>query len=445
MRVDRRSSGRNRTKSFSYVLGDLAPVHTGRCLPPTRSPMHKLLLRDLQGSLEGRRVVVRLDLNVPLKDGIVSDDTRLAAVLPTLNALHDEGARTIALSHLGRPGGVVRPTLSLDPVARRLSELLGRTVSLCPATRGEEVRSAAAAVQNGEVLLLENSRFEPGETKNDAALAGEWGALADVFVNDAFGTAHRAHASTAGIAQAVRNLGGVAAAGPLMERELHFLSKVTEEPARPFVAVIGGAKISGKIDVVEALLETVDTLIVGGAMANTFFLALGLEVGDSLVEQEKVELAREILERGGEKVILPIDARVADQISPDVEPRSVERTAVAKGDRIGDIGSRSEALFASVLEGANTIMWNGPMGVFELAPFAQGTFAIAHAMAAATNRGALTVVGGGDSAAAIEAAQLADKVSHVSTGGGASLEYLAGDALPGVEALSDREKEGSCE
>jgi 3-phosphoglycerate kinase len=404
--------------------------------------MHKLLLRDLHGSLEGRRVVLRLDLNVPLRDGVVSDDTRLDAVLPTLNALHDEGARTIVLSHLGRPGGMVSPTLSLDPVARRLSELLGRAVPLCPATRGPEVQRAAAAVQNGEVLLLENSRFEPGETKNDAALAEEWGALADVFVNDAFGTAHRAHASTEGIARVVRNRGGVAVAGPLMERELHFLSKVTKDPARPFVAVIGGAKISGKIDVVETLLETVDELIIGGAMANTFFLALGLEVGDSLVEEEKVDLAKEILDRGGEKVILPIDARVAGQISPDVEPRSTERTDVAEGERIGDIGPRSEALFTSVLERANTIMWNGPMGVFELAPFAQGTFAVAHALAAATDRGALTVVGGGDSAAAIEAVHLADKVSHVSTGGGASLEYLAGDPLPGVEALSDREKEG---
>ncbi len=404
--------------------------------------MQKLLLQDLRGSLEGRPVLVRLDLNAPLKDGAVADDTRLEAALPTLHELREQGARAVLLSHLGRPGGEPNAALSLTPVAARLSELLGQDVRLCPATRGAAVREAVDGLESGGLVLLENTRFEPGETRNDPELAREWGSLADVFVNDAFGTAHRAHASTEGVAQVIRNRGGVAVAGPLMERELHFLSKITEAPDRPFVAVLGGAKISGKIDVVEALLETVDTLVIGGAMANTFFLGLDLEVGDSLVEEDKVELARDVLARGAEKIILPIDVRVAKAISADAETRTVARTEVVPGDRIGDIGPETEALFKGVLAGARTIMWNGPMGVFELEPFAAGTFAVARLMASATDSGALTVVGGGDSAAAIEAAGLADRVSHVSTGGGASLEYLAGDPLPGVDALSERSTSG---
>jgi len=400
--------------------------------------MRKLLLEDLRGSLQGRPVLVRLDLNTPLKDGRVADDTRIQAALPTLTALSEQGARTILLSHLGRPGGTVAQEFSLAPVATRLTECLQRPVDLCPVTRGSAVTEAVAGVSDGDMVLLENTRFEPGETRNDPELAEEWGALADIYVNDAFGTAHRAHASTEGVARVIRGRGGVAVAGPLMERELHFLTRVTVDPERPFVAVLGGAKISGKIDVVEALLESVDRLIVGGAMANTFFLALGLEVGASLVEEGKVDMARDLLERGGDKIVLPIDVRVAPTISADAEVRPVDRTAVRVSDRIGDIGPQSEALFESILDGARTVMWNGPMGVFELDPFSPGTVAVAQMMAAATSAGALTVVGGGDSAAAIEAAGLADGVSHVSTGGGASLEYLAGNPLPGVEALSDR-------
>lgn len=401
-------------------------------------PMQTLLLDDLRGSLEGRTVLVRLDLNAPIADGVVSDDTRIEAVLPTLQQLHDGGARAVVLAHLGRPKGQVDPTYSLAPVARRLSERLGRSVALCDQSRGPAVREAAEALDDGEVLLVENTRFEAGETKNDPELAAEWGGLAQIYVNDAFGAAHRAHASTAGVAGAIRAAGGVAVAGPLMQRELHFLSKVTQDPERPFVAIVGGAKISGKIDVVEALLESVDRLVIGGAMANTFFMALGLEVGDSLVEAEKVDMAKDLLERGGDKIVLPVDVRVASEISASANVKDVERTAVSAGDLIGDIGPRSEQLIAEVLGSARTVMWNGPMGVFELEPFAEGTMAVARMMAEATDRGALTVIGGGDSAAAIEAAGLADRVSHVSTGGGASLEYLAGDPLPGVEALSPR-------
>lgn len=400
--------------------------------------MQTLLLDDLRGSLEGQTVLVRLDLNTPIADGVVSDDTRIEAVLPTLQQLHEGGARAVVLAHLGRPKGQVDPAFSLAPVALRLSKRLGRPVALCAESRGPVVREAANRLSDGDVVLVENTRFEAGETKNDPDLAADWGSLARIYVNDAFGTAHRAHASTEGVARVIRAAGGVAVAGPLMQRELHFLSKVTQNPERPFVAIVGGAKISGKIDVVEALLGSVDRLVIGGAMANTFFMALGLEVGDSLVEVEKVDMAKDLLERGGDKIVLPVDVRVATEISASAEVRDLERTAVSAGDRIGDIGPQSEQLISEVLGSARTVMWNGPMGVFELDPFAHGTMSVARMMAEATDRGVLTVIGGGDSAAAIEAAGLADRVSHVSTGGGASLEYLAGDPLPGVEALSPR-------
>ncbi len=402
--------------------------------------MPKKSLADVPASaLAAGLTVVRFDLNAPLEDGQVSDDTRLRAVVPTLETLRDAGARSVLLSHLGRPEGRAVAELSLRPVAERLSELTAAPVTFVPAVSGPEVERAAREVGPGEALLLENTRFLPGETANDPELAASWASLGSVYVNDAFGAAHRAHASTEGVARAVRADGGVAVAGPLMERELRFLGRVMTEPERPFVAVLGGAKISGKIDVVEALLERVDRLVIGGAMANTFFLALGLETGGSLVEDDRVELARDLLERAGDRLMLPIDVRVADALTESATVIEVERSRVGSDDVIGDIGPMSLGMFAEVLAGARTVVWNGPMGVFEMKNFAAGTVELAEHVAQATSAGALTVVGGGDSAAAVREAGVYDRISHVSTGGGASLEFLAGERLPGVEALSDSE------
>ncbi len=402
--------------------------------------MPKKSLADVPASaLTAGLTVVRFDLNAPLEDGQVSDDTRLRAVVPTLETLRDAGARSVLLSHLGRPEGRAVAELSLRPVAERLSELTAAPVTFVPAVSGPEVERAAREVGPGEALLLENTRFLPGETANDPGLAASWASLGSVYVNDAFGAAHRAHASTEGVARAVRADGGVAVAGPLMERELRFLGRVMTEPERPFAAVLGGAKISGKIDVVEALLERVDRLVIGGAMANTFFLALGLETGGSLVEDDRVELARDLLERAGDRLMLPIDVRVADALTESATVIEVERSRVGSDDVIGDIGPMSLGMFAEVLAGARTVVWNGPMGVFEMKNFAAGTVELAEHVAQATSAGALTVVGGGDSAAAVREAGVYDRISHVSTGGGASLEFLAGERLPGVEALSDSE------
>jgi phosphoglycerate kinase len=401
--------------------------------------MSKMTLEDLAAErLSGARVVVRADLNVPLADGSVGDDTRIRATLPTLNTLLDAGASVVLLSHLGRPGGRPDPAASLRPVSERLAELLGRPVAFSPHLLGEEAEAAVRGLEPGQVLLLENTRFHPGETKGDEELARALARHGEIFVNDAFGTAHRDHASTSGIARAVREAGGMAVAGHLVRRELEFLGKALEEPERPFVAVLGGAKISGKIDVIEALLPRVDRLLVGGAMANTFFAALGLEIGESLVEADRVELAREILEDAGERLLLPVDCVVAPSIEDGVETRTVERSKVAPGDRIGDVGPATRGMFAEELAQARTVLWNGPMGVFELDPFRGGTLAVARAVADATDAGAVTVVGGGDSASAAEVAGVTRRLSHVSTGGGASLELLAGSELPGVAALSDR-------
>jgi phosphoglycerate kinase len=404
----------------------------------TRTARKKTLAQLAAADLRGRRVLVRADLNVPLEEsGVVGDDTRIRATVPTLEALTAAGARTVVLSHLGRPKGGPDPRYSLRPVARRLEELLGKRVAFCDVPVGDAATAAVGKLEDGEVLLLENTRFHPGDEKNDAGLSAAWAALADVFVNDAFGAAHRAHASTTGVADEVRRRGGLAVAGLLLERELKFLSDALEDPERPFVAVLGGAKISGKIDVIQALLPRVDRLLIGGAMANTFFRALGLEVGASLVEEDKVPLARETMQEGADRMVLPVDCMVAEQISDDAQPRSVPRDGVRSGERIGDIGSVSRSMFAKELAGARTIVWNGPMGVFESPPFSGGTLALAHAVADATDRGALTVVGGGDSVSAVEAAGVAERITHISTGGGASLELLAGVELPGVAALSD--------
>ena len=402
--------------------------------------MTKASLRDLErDELTGRTALVRADLNVPLEDERVADDTRIRATLPTLRLLREAGARTVVISHLGRPEGEPNSDLSLRPVAERLRELLDRTVRFHPGLVGQDVRSAVDALADGDVLVLENTRFEAGETTNDPVLAGALAGLADLFVNDAFGAAHRAHASTSGVAEQLQKRGGRAVAGLLMERELDFLGRVMGEPGRPFVAVLGGAKISGKIDVIQALLSRVDRLLVGGAMANTFFQALGLEVGASLVEEDRVEVARNILRVAGDRLLLPVDCVVADRLESRTATRTVPRDTVRHGDRIGDIGTASRTLFGRVIAEARTIVWNGPIGVFELPPFREGTVALARAVADATDRGALTVVGGGDSAAAAELAGVTARISHVSTGGGASLEFLAGgDPLPGVRALSDR-------
>ncbi len=402
--------------------------------------MRKLTIEDIaDDELRGSRVLVRVDYNVPLENGAVGDDTRIRATLPTLRYLRERGARLILCSHLGRPKGKPSEELSLRPVAERLQELLGAPVTFVPDVAGEKARSAAANLGDGDVILLENLRFLPGEEDNDPQLAGALADLADLYVDDAFGAAHRAHASTAGVPQIMRDRGRRAVAGLLMEKELRFLGGALEDPARPFVAILGGAKISGKIDVIENLLPRVDRLLIGGAMANTFFRAMGLETGTSLVEADRVDMARDLLERAGDKLVLPVDCVVAAEARADAKPRTTARDAVPADASILDIGPASVALFREEIADAGTILWNGPIGMFELAPFAEGTFALARAVANATDRGATTILGGGDTAAAAEEAGVADRMTHVSTGGGASLEFLEGRSLPGVATLDSGE------
>jgi phosphoglycerate kinase len=386
--------------------------------------------------IPGSRVLVRVDFNVPLSpEGEITDDTRIVRALPTLNYLLERGGRLVLTSHLGRPKGEADPAFSLRPVADHLATLLGFPVRFSPDLTGEAAAAAVASLKNGELLLMENTRFDPGETKNDAGLSKALADLGDLYVNDAFGSAHRAHASTVGAAEVIRARGGEAVAGFLMERELRYLGLAMEDPERPFVAVLGGAKISGKIDVIQALLPRVNRLLIGGAMANTFFRALGLETGQSLIEEDRVDVARETLQAGGETILLPVDCVVSEEISPRAETRVVDRGDVGPADRIGDIGPASRAVFADALYDARTVIWNGPMGVFEMDPFAQGTLALAEAVAKVTDAGGTTVIGGGDSVSAAEKAGVTERLSHVSTGGGASLEFLAGSVLPGVAAL----------
>ena len=401
--------------------------------------MAKALLSDVADpALRGLRVLVRADLNVPLDGaGEVSDDTRIRASLPTLQRLTSAGARVVLLSHLGRPDGTPDPAYSLAPVARALADTLGAPVRFVPGLVGPRVDDAVQSLGDGEVVLLENTRFDARETANDDGLSEILAGYGDLFVNDAFGTAHRAHASTEGVARVVRERGGRAVAGLLLAKELLFLGETLAAPERPFVAILGGAKISGKIDVVEALLPRVDRLLIGGAMANTFLLALGFDVGRSLVEPDRVDMARGLLDRAGDVLMLPVDVRVADEIAPDASVRVCARGGVASDERIGDIGPDTERLFAEEIRQARTVLWNGPMGVFEMAPFREGTVGVARAAAEATDGGAITVLGGGDSAAAAEVAGVAERLTHISTGGGASLEFLAGSQLPGIEALSE--------
>jgi phosphoglycerate kinase len=400
--------------------------------------MSKLTLdRIAPSGLRGRTVLVRADLNVPMDGAGITDDQRIVASLPTLEYLVSAGARVVVLSHLGRPKGKVDPAYSLAPVGKRLGELLDGPVRFVGASAGPDVQRAVASLADGEVALLENTRFLAGDTENDPKLAESWASLTDLFVNDAFGAAHRAHASTSGLAEAVRRKGGTAVAGLLMAKELRFLGSALDRPERPFVAVLGGAKISGKIDVIEALLPRVDRLLVGGAMANTFLKALGLEVGASLVEDDRLGMARELMERAGDTLQLPVDCVVAPEVAEGAPTRVADRSEVGAGDRIVDIGPGTRAAFAEVLARARTIVWNGPMGVFEIEAFAAGTVAIARAAADACDAGATAVLGGGDSASAAERAGVIDRLTHVSTGGGASLEFLAGAELPGVAALTE--------
>jgi phosphoglycerate kinase len=400
--------------------------------------MEKRGLEDLPADvLSGARVLVRVDYNVPLENGAVADDTRVRATIPTLQYLIERAARVILISHLGRPKGKADPALSLEPVAALLRELVAAPVSFVADTTGAEARAAVAALVSGSILLLENVRFLSGEEKNDAQVSADLAALADVYVNDAFGAAHRAHASTAGVAEVMRQAGKPAVAGFLMERELRFLGQALGAPARPFVAILGGAKISGKIDVIEALLPRVDALLVGGAMANTFFRALGLETGKSLVEEEKIDMARELLGRGGSKLFLPVDAIVAPEMEAGAPTQVVARDSIPADARVLDIGPASVAVFEDAIGRAATILWNGPVGLFEIDDFAEGTRRIARCVAAATERGAVTIAGGGDTAAALVDAGQAGRLTHVSTGGGASLEFLEGRILPGVAALED--------
>lgn len=399
--------------------------------------LNKLTVRDLTDvQLRGKRALVRVDYNVPLDEqGRVGDDVRIRATLPTLEHLRGRGASLVLMSHLGRPKGEPNPKFSLQPVAARLAELLGDQVAFAAETVSPEVVARSKKLGPGAVLLVENTRFDPRETKNDPAMARELAALGDVYVNDAFGAAHRAHASTAGVAEFLRP----AVAGLLLERELDYLGRLLQEPARPFVAVLGGAKVSGKVDLIESFLGKVDRLCVGGAMACTFLRAMGLETGKSLVEGELIESAARMLEQGGEVLVLPTDAVVAPAIDRGDEAHAVSREGIPAAEMLLDIGPESAGEFAQIVRSARTILWNGPMGVFEQTAFANGTAVVGAAIADATASGATSVVGGGDSAAAVAELGLADRMSHVSTGGGASLEFLAGKELPGVLALTDRE------
>jgi len=393
--------------------------------------MNKRTIEDVD--VAGKRVLCRVDFNVPLKDGVITDDRRIRAAIPTIQYLVDHGAKVILCSHLGRPKGQVVEELRLNPVAARLAELMGRPVTKVDDCIGEDVKKAVAAMKDGDILLLENLRFHSEEEKNDPDFAAQLASLAELYVNDAFGAAHRAHASTEGVTKHLP-----AVSGYLMKKELDYLSRVISDPERPFVAILGGAKVADKIPVIQNLLTKVDTLIIGGGMAYTFFKAQGLEIGKSLLDEEGLELARKAMEDAkarGVKLLLPTDIVVAAEFNNDSPSRVVPADQIP-ADMMGlDIGPESREAFAAEIKTARTVFWNGPMGVFEMPNFAHGTLAIAEALAAS---GATTVVGGGDSAAAIEQMGYADKVSHVSTGGGASLEFVEGRELPGVAALLDR-------
>jgi phosphoglycerate kinase len=393
--------------------------------------INKQSVRDLD--VQGKRVLVRVDFNVPVKDGEVTDDTRIARALPTIRYLLSEGARPILISHLGRPKGEPDPKYAMGPVAKRLEELLGEPVLKLDAAVGPEVEGALEDWDGRGVVLLENSRFYPGETENDPDLSEQLASLADLYVDDAFGAAHRAHATTVGVAEKLP-----AAAGLLLEEEVDYLDGVLKDPERPFVAILGGAKVSDKLGVIESLLEVADTLLIGGAMCFTFFKAKGYEVGESLLEEEYLEEAKRLMDEAGDKLVLPVDIVVADRMEEDAETETVDVDQMP-ADRMGlDVGPRTVELFEEHISGAKTIFWNGPMGVFEIDAFANGTEGVARAVAAASAEGATSVVGGGDSVAAVRKLGLEDEMSHISTGGGASLEYVEGKELPGVAILPEK-------
>ena len=396
--------------------------------------MTKKVVTDLD--VAGKKVLVRADFNVPMKDGAITNDNRIVQALPTINYLIENNAKVILFSHLGKVKAEEdKAKLSLKPVADRLAELLGKEVTFVPETRGEALEAAVAALKDGDVLVFENTRFEDvdgkKESKNDPELGKYWASLGDLFVNDAFGTAHRAHASNVGIASNLES-----AAGFLMEKEIKFIGGAVDEPVRPFVAILGGAKVSDKIGVIKHLLNKADKVLIGGGMAYTFMKAQGLEIGKSLLEADKVELAKELLESAGDKLILPIDAKMAHEFGNDGEITIAENDAFPADQMALDIGPASIELFAKELEGAKTVVWNGPMGVFELSNFAQGTIGVCEAIAKLSD--AVTIIGGGDSAAAAMQLGFADDFTHISTGGGASLEYLEGKELPGVASISDK-------
>ncbi len=389
---------------------------------------NKKTVEDLD--VKGKKVLVRVDFNVPLKDGNVGDDTRIRAALPTIEYLLKQGAAVILCSHLGRPKGGPDPKYSMKPVGEYLSKLMKKPVAFAEDCVGPTAEAAAKALKAGEILLLENTRFHPEEEKNDLDLAKKMASLADLFVNDAFGTAHRAHSSTEGVARFLP-----AAAGYLLEKEIKYLGQAVADPKRPFVAILGGSKISDKIGVIKNLLTKADVILIGGGMANTFFKAQGYPVADSLVEDEALETAKELLKNGGTKLRLPVDVTIADKFEAEAALKVMDMAPIPDGWRILDIGPKTVEAYGKALKGAGTVVWNGPMGVFEFPNFAKGTYAVANAVA---DSGAVSIIGGGDSVAAIQESGLADKITHISTGGGASLEMLEGLVLPGLAALQDK-------
>ena len=396
--------------------------------------MAKKNVKDVE--LKGKKVLVRADFNVPMKDGAITNDNRIVQALPTINYIIEQGGKVILFSHLGKVKTEEdKQGLSLKPVAERLSELLNKEVTFVPETRGEALESAIDGLSEGDVLVFENTRFEDvdgkKESKNDPELGKYWASLGDVFINDAFGTAHREHASNVGIASNIET-----ASGFLMDKEIKFIGGVVSEPERPLVAILGGAKVSDKIGVIENLLTIADKVIIGGGMAYTFFKAQGKEIGLSLLEEDKVDFAKDLLERAGDKIILPVDCKVAKEFSNDAEITVVSADEIPTDQESMDIGPKSVEVFSEALQGSNTVVWNGPMGVFEFSNFAQGTIGVCKAIA--NLKDATTIIGGGDSAAAAMDLGFADDFTHISTGGGASLEYLEGKALPGIEAISEK-------
>ena len=390
--------------------------------------MNKKTVKDID--LKDKRVLMRVDFNVPMQDGKVTDDNRIRASLPTIKYILDQGAALILMSHLGRPKSASDSEFSLRPAAEVLSSLLEMPVKMAPDSVGTEVETLVKELQPGEVLMLENTRFHPEEEKNDLEFAKQMSVLGEVYVDDAFGSAHRAHASTEGVARFLP-----AVSGFLMEQELEYLGRAVANPEHPYIAILGGAKISDKIDVVESLLSKADTLIIGGGMANTFLAAQGLNMQDSLVEESAMDTAKSILQKAGDKLILPVDAVIADKFEENANMQVVDVEKIPAGWRMLDIGPKTLELYKRALEGAKLIVWNGPVGVFEMPKFAEGTFALAKMLA---ESGATTVIGGGDSASAVKKAGVAEQMTHVSTGGGASLEFLEGKELPGVAALMDK-------